>query len=143
MKLGVYKLDHRAIVPEFATDGAACFDLVAIDREIIGRKVLYSTGLAFEIPDGYCIEVYSRSGHGFKDDMRLSNCVGIIDADYTGEVKVKMSFDGSPHQQPSWPWVKDRVAQGKLVKLVKTEIVEVFEQTESARGDGGFGSTGK
>ena len=143
MKLGMCKKDPRAVIPEFATGGSACFDIVAIDREVVGRKVVYSTGLAFEIPDGYCVEVYSRSGHGFKEDMRLSNCVGIIDADYTGEVKVKMSFDGSPHQTPSWPWSGERVAQGKLVKLVKTEIIEVLEQKETERADGGFGSTGK
>ena len=143
MKLGAYKLDPRAVIPEFATNGAACFDLVAIGREIKNGSAIYSTGLAFEIPDGYCIEVYSRSGHGFKDDLRLSNCVGIIDSDYTGEVKVKLAYDGPVHQSPSWPWIGDRVAQGKLVKLVKTEIVEIFEQKTTERGTGGFGSTGK
>ena len=112
-------------------------------REIIGGNAVYSTGLALEIPDGYCVEVYSRSGHGFRDDLRLSNCVGIIDADYTGEIKVKMAYDGPSFLTAEWPWVNERVAQAKLVKLVKTEIVEVYEQKETERGVGGFGSTGK
>lgn len=143
MKLGAYKLDQRAVIPEFKTAQAACFDLVAIGREIIGGNAVYSTGLALEIPDGYCVEVYSRSGHGFRDDLRLSNCVGIIDADYTGEIKVKMAYDGPSFLTAEWPWVNERVAQAKLVKLVKTEIVEVYEQKETERGVGGFGSTGK
>ena len=139
MKLGVIKLHPKAKIPKFETDGAACFDVVAIGRE----GCVYSTGLAFEIPEGYHIKFYSRSGHGFRDDIRLSNCTGIIDSDYKGEIKVKLAFDGPSSSRPDWPLVGDRVAQGMLVKNVKMELVEVFEQTESERGDGGFGSTGK
>lgn len=143
MKLGVYKLDHRATVPEFKTEQAACFDIVAIDREIHRAAAIYSTGLAFEIPAGYCLEIFSRSGHGFNEDLRLVNSVGVIDADYKGELKVKLAYDGPAYLRPSWPMVGDRVAQGRLKKLVKTDIVEVFEQTETERGAGAFGSTGK
>lgn len=140
MKLGVFKLDPKAIMPRFATDGAACFDIVATDTDGSG---VYSTGLAFEIPEGYCLEIFSRSGHGFRDNIRLCNSVGVIDADYKGELMVRLVYDGPVHRKPQWPIVGDRVAQGRLKKLVKTELVEVFEQTESKRGTGGMGSTGK
>lgn len=139
MKLGVYKLNPKAKIPKFESDGAACFDVVAIGRE----GCVYSTGLAFEIPEGYHLKFYSRSSHGFRDDIRLSNCTAIIDSDYKGEVKLKLAFDGPPSYHPDWPMAGDRLAQAMLVKNVKTEIIEVFEQTESERGNGGFGSTGK
>lgn len=144
MKLPV-KLDHpKAVLPEFKTDGAACFDLTAVSRSPIGsRSVVYDTGVVFDIPGGYHIKVYSRSGHGFNDSLRLANAVGVIDSDYRGPIKVKLTYDGPPHGRPDWPMVGDRVAQAMLVKNVKTEIVEVEEVSETERGENGFGSTGK
>lgn len=141
MKLGVKLLNGKAELPEFKTEGAACFDLVATDwiSEGLSHRV-YGTGLAFEIPKGYHLKVYSRSGHGFKDNLSLCNSVGIIDADYKGEVKVKLTH--TDIDTPNWPWVGDRVAQAMLVKNVKTDIIEVQELSESERGEGGFGSTG-
>jgi len=140
MKLKVKRLSEKAVVPKYATDGAACFDLVAISRKIVGDTATYDTGLAFEAPKGYVLLVYSRSGHGFNDGLRLSNCVGVVDADYRGEVKVKLQSD---QQNPWWPQVGDRVAQAMLVKLPAIELEEVEELSETKRGEGGFGSTGK
>jgi dUTP pyrophosphatase len=136
MKLPVKKLHPKAVIPTFATPGAACFDLVAISRE----GDTYSTGLAFDIPAGYCILVFSRSGHGFKDNTRLCNCVGVIDSDYRGEVKVKLTRDDGKKEMP---WVGDRVAQAMLMRLPKTEITEVEDISDTQRGEGGFGSTGR
>lgn len=141
MKLGVKRLVPESRIPVFASGGAACFDLYSIDRHVGDGSAIYSTGLAFDIPEGYCLEVYSRSGHGFNDDLRLANCVGIIDSDYIGEVKVKLTHDGS--DDPAWPEIGDRIAQAKLIKLVKTELIEVDELKTTDRGDGGFGSTGR
>lgn len=138
------KLTHpKAKLPVFATDGAACFDLCAVDSVAQGNKVMtYSLGLEMEIPDGYHVKIYSRSGHGFKDNMRLCNSTGIIDSDYRGPVAVKMVHDGEAGQA-DWPRVGDRVAQGMLVRNVKTTFELTDELNETDRGQGGFGSTGK
>lgn len=142
MKLGVKRLAPEAKMPVFSSNGAACFDLYAVDRHVGDDIAIYSTGLAFNIPEGYCLEVYSRSGHGFNDDMRLANAVGIIDSDYVGEVKVKLTYDGPVAIRAKWPVTGERIAQAKLVKLVKTELIEVDELKDTVRGEGGFGSTG-
>lgn len=141
MKLKVKRLSEDAVVPRYATDGAACFDLVATERKIgSDGTATYATGLAFEIPKGHVMLVFSRSGHGFKEGLRLANCTGVIDSDYRGQVVVKLQAD---HPQPDWPRVGDRVAQAMLVKLPVVEFEEVEELTETKRGNGGFGSTGE
>lgn len=141
MKLKVKRLSPDAVIPQYATDGAACFDLVATERKIgSDSTATYATGLAFEIPKGYVMLVYSRSGHGFKEGLRLVNCTGVIDSDYRGQVVVKLQAD---QPQPDWPRVGERVAQAMLVKLPVVEFEEVEELTETKRGQGGFGSTGE
>lgn len=144
MKL-IYELLHQhARPPEFKTPGAACFDIAATGSEYLhDRARLYYTGISFDIPEGYYIELNSRSGHGFNDDLRLANCTGIIDSDYTGEVKVKLTHDGQWGSAPEWPYPGDRVAQGRLVRCVKTELVDGKLTKQTERGSGGFGSTGK
>lgn len=156
MNLKICKLHPDAIVPTYATDGSACFDLYALnvdDKHTIGAHVAHgepiicSTGLAFEVPEGYALMIYSRSGHGFRDGVRLANCVGVIDSDYRGEVMVKLTqdliLDG--HLDGLCTFIKpgDRVAQAMLVPVprVEFEVVEQLSLTE--RGTGGFGSTGK
>lgn len=160
MELKVKKLYDDAKLPTYGTDGAACFDLYALydadyDPEDgnslpVGfsptASCTFGTGLSFEIPQGYAMMIYSRSGHGFKNGIRLSNCVGCIDSDYRGEVKVKLQHDvfaGDEHAQ-QWFEVKkgDRIAQAMLVPVDRVSFIEVDELTESARGKGGFGSTG-
>jgi dUTP pyrophosphatase len=135
MKLPFKKLDPRAVAPTMATHGAACFDVVAITRQ--GN--VYGTGLAFEVPHGYVLKAYSRSGHGFKHNTRLANCVGIIDSDYRGELMVKLTRDDGKRDIPH---VGDRVCQIMLEKLVKTEMIEVDELNKTERGENGLGSTG-
>lgn len=136
-----------AMLPAYATAGAACFDLhacfdVATEKATLnqGGRITVSTGLAFEIPAGWCMQVFSRSGHGFKHDIRLINSVGIIDSDYRGEVKVclSMSMTGSPLVIRHG----DRIAQAMLVPAQRCALQEVSELSETARGTGGFGSTG-
>jgi dUTP pyrophosphatase len=142
MKLKIKRLDERAIIPKFATDGAACFDLHAIDSGIVfgddSRE--FETGLAFEVPPSHVMLVYSRSGHGFKSDIRLSNCVGVVDSDYRGSVAVKLRADNvelSTHFAAG-----DRIAQAMIVALPVVQIEEVDELSDTARGAAGFGSTG-
>lgn len=138
-----------AKMPTYATQGSACFDLyAAIDKPYyccVGKPVMIPTGLKFDIPEGYALMIYSRSGHGFKSDVRLSNCVGVIDSDYVDEVMVKLSQDVDhyePHEmfcvQPG-----DRIAQGMLIPVERTQFVELSEPPQrKGERKGGFGSTG-
>ena len=85
--------------------------------------------------------VYSRSGHGFKHDTRLANCVGVIDSDYRGELMVKLTYDGAedgPFIEPG-----DRIAQAMIVPVSQVSFDVVDELSDTVRGSGGFGSTGK
>jgi dUTP pyrophosphatase len=136
MKIKVKRLDPRAVIPTRGTDGAAGFDLTAISKE----GPMYRTGLAFDIPDGYVMLVFSRSGHGFKENTRLANCVGVVDSDYTGEVMVKLTRDDG-HRVSALPG--DRVAQAVFLRLPKIEMEETETLKETKRGENGFGSTGK
>lgn len=142
MILKYKKVHPKAKSPYFATPDAACFDLVASSRgDVEGNSRIYGIGLSFDIPKGYFVEIAIRSGLAFKDDFILANGVGIIDADFTGEVKCKLRYCGEGH--PNWPIPGERIAQGRLVKLVKTEIQETEEVKETQRGENGFGSTGR
>lgn len=136
MKVKVKKLDPRAVIPTRGSEQAAGFDLTAISRE----GDLFRTGLAFDIPDGYVMLVFSRSGHGFKENTRLANCVGVVDSDYTGEVLVKLTRDDG---LPMWVRPGDRVAQAVFLRLPKIEMIETDNLKETKRGSNGLGSTGK
>lgn len=134
----VLKLHHNAVEPHYATDGSGCFDLYSIDEANIDGARVFRTGLAFEIPRGYTMLLFSRSGMGFNNDVRLANCVGVIDSDYRGEVLVKLREDGDPmHIRYG-----SRIAQALIVRAPKAAIQMVEALEESTRGVGGFGSTG-
>ena len=142
MKLKVKKLHHVASLPRYATPGSACFDVQTIQAgevEALGGTFTFSTGLAFEVPEGHVMLVFSRSGHGFKSGIRLANCVGVIDSDYRGELLVKLHND-SPLAFGFEPG--DRIAQALIMPVLAAGIVEVAELSETERGTGGFGSTG-
>jgi dUTP pyrophosphatase len=144
--------DDTVQLPVYSTDGAACFDIFAWkfkDRESWiehaslsegNRTVTIRTGLYFEIPKGYKLNVYSRSGQGFKYDVRLANCVGIIDFDYRGELMVKLTFDSVGTVLVS---LGDRIAQAEIVPIVRANLLVVDSLEETTRGTNGFGSTGK
>lgn len=149
MNLKVKMCHPGARLPTYASAGAACFDLYAVvdhPGELFqGTGILVRTGLIFDIPEDYVLMVYSRSGHGFKHDVRLANCVGVIDSDYRGEVMVKLTRDESPG---SWldPFTisqGDRIAQAMLMPVQQITFEQVQEVGATVRGDGGFGSTGK
>lgn len=143
MKLKICKLHPDAIVPKYQTEGAACFDLHAIDGDgtSILNSQLFRTGLAFEVPEGYAMLVYSRSGQGFNHAVRLANCVGVIDSDYRGEVFVRLVNDQT-HGKAYKVSPGDRIAQAMLVQIPQVEF-EVCEQLSlTERGEGGFGHTG-
>lgn len=136
----VKRLHPSAVIPAYATDGSGCFDITAL--ECVGQKgntAVYTTGLAFEVPQGKVLMIYSRSGHGFNRGIRLANCVGVIDSDYRGEVAVKLTRDN----EGIWfPTAGERIAQGLIQDAPRVQFIEVEELSETARGTGGFGSTG-
>lgn len=142
MKLKIKKLHEAARVPTYGSDGAACFDIYAIESETVHAREAHTfrTGLAFEVPEGYVMQVYSRSGHGFKHEIRLANCVGIIDADYRGELYVRLTNDSSIHfdVEPG-----DRIAQAMLVPIERCVFEQADDLQETLRGNGGLGSTGR
>lgn len=141
MNLNVMLLTDTAKVPTYAIEGSACFDIYADSEGAVSRNapLIVSTGLAFEIPEGYCVKIYSRSGHGFHNDVRLSNCTGILDSGYLGEVQVKLAIDNGGMYRVS---KGDRIAQGELQPVIKAEFTVVESLKQTARGSGGFGSTG-
>lgn len=143
--LGVKKLHEDVSLPSYATEGSNCFDIRCYGEPAYdsnGNAVI-KTGLAFEIPTQHCLMVYSRSGHGFNHDIRLSNATGVIDSDYRGEVMVKLTAD-SEKGQVYLDNIKhgDRIAQVMLIPVPHVSLVEVGDLTESYRGAAGFGSTG-
>lgn len=143
LQLKIKKLHPDAVVPKYATAGAACFDLHAIEDayldDISHVNKFIPTGLAFEVPEGWALMLYSRSGHGFKNGVRLANCVGVVDADFRGQVIVKLAADAEGRL-----FIKkgDRIAQAMLVPITRVELIEVEELSDTERGAGGFGSTG-
>lgn len=148
MKLKIKKMYPDVKLPVYATEGAACFDIHAYepDHEVSlagGDVAIFDTGLQMEIPKGYVLKVYSRSGHGFKNNVRLSNCVGIIDSDYRGELKVSLIADFNYGAEPLVIKHGDRIAQAMLVKTTKVEFEVVDKLGSTKRGKGGFGSTNK
>lgn len=142
MEINVKVLRDNAILPTYATDGSACFDIYSteIGRVFPNHHSVFRTGLAFEIPEGYCLKIYSRSGQGFAHDIRLANCVGIIDSDYRGELMVKLASDSNHAHYEVKPG--DRIAQGELVPVIKAQFKIAEDLTKTARGESGFGSTG-
>jgi len=84
--------------------------------------------------------VFSRSGHGFNHDVRLANCVGVIDADYRGEIRVKLTADSKANPLIVRPG--DRIAQALVIPIAQMSFTEVDELSDTTRGTGGFGSTG-
>ncbi len=143
MKLKIKKLHPDAVVPQYQTAGAACFDLHAVSDgyvdDIAHPNCTFPVGLAFEVPEGHVMLIFSRSGHGFNKDVRLANCVGVIDADFRGPVSVKLTAD---IQGCLGVKVGDRIAQAMIVPIPRVEFEVVEELTTTERGTGGFGSTG-
>ncbi|MDP2263265.1 MAG: dUTP diphosphatase [Hydrogenophaga sp.] len=142
MVVKIKLLSEAARVPTYGSAGAACFDLYAADTVAIapGRAATVKTDVAFEVPEGYALNVYSRSGHGYKNGLRLVNSVGKVDSDYRGEVVARLHNDST---QPYVVALGERVAQAEIVPVPRIEFVVVDELSATARGTGGFGSTGK
>lgn len=128
-------------LPAYATAGAAGMDVVAAEDVVIapGARHPVATGLALAIPEGFEIQVRPRSGLAFKHGITVPNTPGTIDSDYRGELKVLLINHGV---EPFAIQRGDRVAQLVLAPVVQAAWEEIEELDETARGAGGFGSTG-
>ena len=142
--LKIERLAHNRFVPEYKTEGAAGMDLCAAITEPVTLKplerALIPTGLKIELGHGYEAQVRPRSGLSIKHGITLVNCVGTIDEDYRGEVCIPVvNLSNETYTiQPD-----ERVAQMIIARVEQAEIEVVTELTETVRGAGGFGSTGK
>lgn len=139
------KLDARAVVPQYATPGAAAADLCAVlDAPLTlepGQRAMVPTGLAIELPGPDCVAlVYARSGLAIKQGVTLSNCVGVIDSDYRGEIKVGLVNLGAA---PVTLAPGERVAQLCIAPVWQAAFAPAEELSDTDRGTGGFGSTGR
>lgn len=138
----VKRLYEEALLPTKATEGSAAFDLYAYtEAPLEPRETFkYKTGIALEIPEGSVGLIFPRSGLSTKFGIRLSNCVGVIDSDYRGEIIVALHNDGDESYMINRC---DRIAQLMIVDIPKIGIEEVAELSDTKRGIGGFGSSGK
>lgn len=138
----VKRLYEDALLPTKATEGSAAFDLYAYTEAPLEpcETFKYKTGVALEIPEGSVGLIFPRSGLSTKFGIRLSNCVGVIDSDYRGEIIVALHNDGDESYMINRG---DRIAQLMIVDIPKIGIEEVAELSDTKRGIGGFGSSGK
>lgn len=145
MEVKIKKLCENATLPKYATEFSAGADLCACccdgDIEIRpGETVLVRTGLAMEIPVGYAGMIFARSGLASKRGLAPANKVGVVDADYRGEVMVAL------HNHSKDPQViahGERIAQLVVMPFLAASFVEAESLEDTVRGTGGFGSTGK
>jgi dUTP pyrophosphatase len=138
----VNKSNHQ--LPSYATAGSAGMDLKANTDVPISLKpmerYLFPTGMHIQLPEGYEAQIRPRSGLAAKYGITVTNCVGTIDSDYTGEIKVSL-INLSTDTVVIYPG--DRIAQMVVAKYEKVTWEEVAALDETERGDGGFGSTGR
>ena len=144
MRIRIKKLDERAITPTYGTEYSAGADLYALLDEAIEIQphatTLVKTGISVEIPEGYCGLIFARSGISSKRGLAPANKVGVIDADYRGEVMVALHNHSGINAmvEPG-----ERIAQFAIVPFLKAQFEEVDELSDTVRGAGGFGSTDK
>ncbi|WP_178023046.1 dUTP diphosphatase [uncultured Paenibacillus sp.] len=165
--VNIKRLHPDAVIPRYATELAAGFDLVAVRSEIIapGQTIIIPLGFSIEIPEGYELQIRPRSGVSLSTKLRVSNSPGTIDVDFRGEVKVLVD-NIAPLTDKRVPYIRhidgnkrdlaidteiegsyfirkgDRIAQGVIAPVERAIFVVVDELSETARGSGGFGHTG-
>ncbi len=137
MKVKIKKIHTDAVIPKYAKPGDAAMDLTAVWQKQALDLITYGTGLVVEIPKGYVGLLFPRSSV-YKAKMFLTNCVGVIDSGYRGEIMMKFEMmDSNAMYTPG-----DRIGQLMILPYPKIEFEEVEELTKTDRAEGGFGSTG-
>lgn len=144
MQIKIKKLRENATVPTRGSASAAGYDLYAcLDAPVTiapHATAMIGTGLSVAIPEGYFGAVFARSGLAAKQALRPANCVGVCDSDYRGEYIVALHNDGEQERKIE---SGERIAQLVVIPYLSVEFDVVDELDETARGAGGFGSTGK
>ena len=144
MLVNIKRLNENAKLPTYGTVYSAGCDLYAcMDEDVSinpGETKLIKTGLSMEIPENYAGLIYARSGLATKKGLAPANKVGVIDSDYRGEIMVALHNHSNEERtiQPN-----DRIAQLIIMPYISANFIECDELTETERGEGGFGSTGK
>lgn len=142
-QVNIKKLDEKAIIPTYGSEFSAGADLYACLDEAVtiepGEACLIHTGLAMEIPEGYAGLIYARSGLATKKGLAPSNKVGVVDADYRGEVMVSL-FNHSKESRVVEHG--ERIAQLVIAPFIAADWNVTDELSDTVRGEGGFGSTG-
>ena len=138
------RLNPKAQIPKYKTDGSSGLDLMALIEDPIKIKTqesaLIPTGISVAIPQDTEIQIRPRSGLAAKSSISVLNTPGTIDSDYRGEIKIILFNHGKEEFEVN---NSDRIAQMVLMPILKIEFEEVDELPETIRGSGGFGSTGK
>lgn len=143
-KIRIKKLNENAFIPTHGSEYSAGYDLYTCINSPVTipphttEKI--GTGLAIEIPEGYFGAIFARSGLATKEGLRPANCVGCCDSDYRGEYIVALHNDTD---ETKLVMPNERIAQLVIMPYLPVEFEEVTELTDTERGDGGFGSTGK
>jgi dUTP pyrophosphatase len=142
MQIAIKKLHNDAVIPAYQSHEAAGFDLHAVeDHEISpGQRALIKTGLSMALEPGYELQIRPRSGLAFKHGITVLNTPGTVDSDYRGEVMVLLINHG---EEGFMIKKGERIAQGVVQAVIQASFREVDDLNETARGAGGFGSTGK
>lgn len=143
LSVKVKKLSDNAVLPEYQTSGAAGMDLCACVEGSVtlapSERKLIPTGFAMALPEGYAAFIYARSGLASKKGITLPNCVGVIDSDYRGEIKVALvNISDEAFTINSG----DRIAQMVITRVERAELALADELSDTERAGGGFGSTG-
>lgn len=140
MKVKIKRLNESAVIPKYAKDGDAGLDLTATAYKVNEKgQYIYTSDLALEIPDGYVGLLFPRSSI-CKKDLEMTNSVGVIDSNYRGPIK---SVFNPTCEDPEIYELGERFAQLIIIPYPKIEFEEVEELSETNRGTGGYGSTGK
>ena len=143
MEVRIKKLTENAVIPTYGSEFSAGADLYACLEEAVtiqpGETYLVKTGLAMEIPEGFAGLIYARSGLASKKGLAPANKVGVVDADYRGEIMVALHNHSNVEAlvEPG-----ERIAQMVIAPFLKAEYNVVEELSDTVRGEGGFGSTG-
>ncbi len=144
MNVSFVKIHPNAVMPTYGSPCAAGADLYALAEENIrigaGETVFIRTGLALEIPEGFVGLIFARSSMGTKRNLAPANKVGVIDSDYRGEIRVVLHNHGTTEQTVC---PGERIAQLVIVPYLRAEFIESASLSETERGEGGFGSTGR
>ena len=143
MEVHIKKLSENAVIPTYGSEFSAGADLYACLKEAVmiqpGETYLVKTGLAMEIPEGFAGLIYARSGLASKKGLAPANKVGVVDADYRGEIMVALHNHSNVAASVE---SGERIAQMVIAPFLKAEYSVVEELSDTVRGTGGFGSTG-